>query len=220
MLLINNVNNTYMYILLSVFSESFSSNPPFCKYHHYHSNSARQSGLQTVPLLWKSQPEWRPQWAPPHTSHSQILSQAMAGKRSLEKKIQKHWVHFKLHVCIKSQKYCMYVHASEHRAMKQCSQHVLYSIWVQCTCTCTYISTSIIQVHVQSCKYHYLVVCNEWWVNQASQQEVEHNNESLSHHEENTAPCVCACVCVCICSLLLGNPNFKDPYLIAQVVYM
>ena len=31
---------------------------------------------------------------------------------------------------------------------------------------------------------------------------------------------MCAFVCVCthICSLLLGNPNFKDPYLIAQTV--
>ena len=27
----------------------------------------------------------------------------------------------------------------------------------------------------------------------------------------------CVCVCVCICSLLLGNPNFKDLYLIAQM---
>ena len=25
------------------------------------------------------------------------------------------------------------------------------------------------------------------------------------------------CVCVCVCSLLLGNPNFKDPYLLALV---
>ena len=32
--------------------------------------------------------------------------------------------------------------------------------------------------------------------------------------------CVCVCVWVggCVCSLLLGNPNFKDPYLLAQVV--
>ena len=29
----------------------------------------------------------------------------------------------------------------------------------------------------------------------------------------------CVCVCVCVCSLLLGNPNFKDKYLLAQVVY-
>ena len=33
--------------------------------------------------------------------------------------------------------------------------------------------------------------------------------------------CVCVCVsqCVYVCSLdlLLGNPNFKDPYLIAQL---
>ena len=29
---------------------------------------------------------------------------------------------------------------------------------------------------------------------------------------------VCLCVCVCVCSLLRGNPNFKDPYLLAQVV--
>ena len=25
------------------------------------------------------------------------------------------------------------------------------------------------------------------------------------------------CMCVCICSLLLGNSNFKDPYLLAQL---
>ena len=34
--------------------------------------------------------------------------------------------------------------------------------------------------------------------------------------------CVCMCACVrvrvCVCSLLLGNPKFKDPYLLAQVV--
>ena len=24
---------------------------------------------------------------------------------------------------------------------------------------------------------------------------------------------VCVCVCVCVCSLLLDNPNFKDPYI-------
>ena len=24
--------------------------------------------------------------------------------------------------------------------------------------------------------------------------------------------------CVCVCSLLLGNPNFKGPYLLARVV--
>ena len=34
--------------------------------------------------------------------------------------------------------------------------------------------------------------------------------------------CMCACVRVrvrvCVCSLLLGNPKFKDPYLLAQVV--
>ena len=30
--------------------------------------------------------------------------------------------------------------------------------------------------------------------------------------------CVCVHVCVCVGSLLLGNPNFKDPYLLAQVV--
>ena len=28
------------------------------------------------------------------------------------------------------------------------------------------------------------------------------------------------CVCVCVCSLLLSNPNFKDPYLLAQVVWV
>ena len=33
-----------------------------------------------------------------------------------------------------------------------------------------------------------------------------------------TSLCVCVCVCVCVCSLLLGNPNFKDPYLLAQLV--
>ena len=32
--------------------------------------------------------------------------------------------------------------------------------------------------------------------------------------------CVCLCLCLCGCSLLLGNPNFKDPYLLAQVVYV
>ena len=29
--------------------------------------------------------------------------------------------------------------------------------------------------------------------------------------------CVCLCACACVhafCSLLLGNPNFKDPYLL------
>ena len=25
------------------------------------------------------------------------------------------------------------------------------------------------------------------------------------------------CVCVCVRSLVLGNPNFKDPYLVAQL---
>ena len=27
-------------------------------------------------------------------------------------------------------------------------------------------------------------------------------------------------VCMYVCSLLLGNPNFKDPYLLEQVVYV
>ena len=36
---------------------------------------------------------------------------------------------------------------------------------------------------------------------------------------EGSRKCVCGCVrvgicvCVCVCSLLLGNPNFKDPYI-------
>ena len=37
--------------------------------------------------------------------------------------------------------------------------------------------------------------------------------------------CVCVCVlpvcvhvCVCLCRLLLGNLNFEEPYLLAQVV--
>ena len=33
----------------------------------------------------------------------------------------------------------------------------------------------------------------------------------VSHH----SVCVCVCVRVCACSLLLGNPNFKDPYFLA-----
>ena len=36
--------------------------------------------------------------------------------------------------------------------------------------------------------------------------------------------CGCGCAymdgCMYVCSLLLGHPNFKDPYLLAQVVYM
>ena len=34
----------------------------------------------------------------------------------------------------------------------------------------------------------------------------------------NTKQSCIVCVCVCVCSLLLGNPNLKDPYLLAQVV--
>ena len=34
--------------------------------------------------------------------------------------------------------------------------------------------------------------------------------------------CACGCECVhvyvCVCSLLLGNPNFKYPYLLPRVV--
>ena len=33
-----------------------------------------------------------------------------------------------------------------------------------------------------------------------------------------TTTTMCMCVCVCVCSLLLGNPIFKDPYLLARVV--
>ena len=29
--------------------------------------------------------------------------------------------------------------------------------------------------------------------------------------------CMCVCERMHVCSLLLGNPNFKDPYLLAQV---
>ena len=30
--------------------------------------------------------------------------------------------------------------------------------------------------------------------------------------------CMYGCMCMCVCSLLLGNPSFKDPCLLAQVV--
>ena len=43
-------------------------------------------------------------------------------------------------------------------------------------------------------------------------------DETVVLHHSQLSACVCVCVCVCVCSLLLGNPNFKDPYLLAQVV--
>ena len=40
---VNNIQCKQHYVLLSISSGSFSSDPPFCEYHHCHSNLAKQS---------------------------------------------------------------------------------------------------------------------------------------------------------------------------------